>query len=275
VERDQFYNLLCNYTSLTRDEAEQLEALTKGFPYSQVIHNLAARAAQDNGLPSKDKLLHTSAIYSSDRAALKAVMTARPKARTEYKAAIAGAETLVSISSEETTEQLRQELYHDLASLKESKRLFELTIERLENERAKPLPDRKKEEPEPIPNKKKDEPEPIVDVPAMDTLIEEIKSTKKKIKPAGAKQKEQIEIIDQFIKTQPTISRPKTNSPIPDNDLTEPSTHFGENIVSETLVEILLKQGKKEKAIEALKKLIWKFPQKKAYFAAQIEDLRK
>ena len=50
---------------------------------------------------------------------------------------------------------------------------------------------------------------------------------------------------------------------------------FGDNIVSETLVEILLKQGKKDKAIEVLKKLIWKFPQKKAYFAAQIEDLKK
>ena len=58
-------------------------------------------------------------------------------------------------------------------------------------------------------------------------------------------------------------------------DLSEPSGHFGENIVSETLVEILLKQGKKEKAIEVLKKLIWKFPQKKTYFASQIEELRK
>jgi hypothetical protein len=50
---------------------------------------------------------------------------------------------------------------------------------------------------------------------------------------------------------------------------------FGDNIISETLVEILVKQGKKERAIEVLKKLIWKYPQKKAYFASQIEDLRK
>jgi hypothetical protein len=40
-------------------------------------------------------------------------------------------------------------------------------------------------------------------------------------------------------------------------------------------VEILIHQGKKERAIEVLKKLIWKFPQKKAYFAAQIEDLKR
>ena len=62
--------------------------------------------------------------------------------------------------------------------------------------------------------------------------------------------------------------------PADSSDLAEKSLLYGDNIVSETLVEILLKQGKKDKAIEVLKKLIWKFPQKKAYFAAQIEDLK-
>ena len=50
---------------------------------------------------------------------------------------------------------------------------------------------------------------------------------------------------------------------------------YGGRFVSETLVEILVKQGKKDRAIEVLKKLIWKYPQKKAYFASQIEDLKK
>jgi hypothetical protein len=36
----------------------------------------------------------------------------------------------------------------------------------------------------------------------------------------------------------------------------------------------LLSQGKKDKAVEVLRKLIWKFPQKKSYFAAQIEELK-
>jgi ABC-type Zn uptake system ZnuABC Zn-binding protein ZnuA len=37
----------------------------------------------------------------------------------------------------------------------------------------------------------------------------------------------------------------------------------------------MIKQGKHEKAIDIYKKLIWKFPQKKAYFATQIEELKK
>ena len=60
------------------------------------------------------------------------------------------------------------------------------------------------------------------------------------------------------------------------SDLAEvKSGEFADNIISETLAEILIRQGKKEKAIEVYRKLIWKFPQKKVYFAAQIEELKK
>jgi hypothetical protein len=107
-------------------------------------------------------------------------------------------------------------------------------------------------------------------------IIEEIASSKETIEPENEKQKEQLEMIDQFIKTQPSISNAKDKPMnITSGDLSTIKTgEFSDNIVSETLVDILLKQGKKDKAIEVLKKLIWKFPQKKAYFAAQIEELK-
>ncbi|HRI78833.1 MAG TPA: tetratricopeptide repeat protein, partial [Cyclobacteriaceae bacterium] len=108
--------------------------------------------------------------------------------------------------------------------------------------------------------------------PTNDPLIEQIKTTKKKLKVENPKQKEQNEIIDKFIKIQPSI--PKAKPAESASDLSEDSGMFSDNIVSETLVEILLKQGKKDKAVEVLKKLIWKFPQKKAYFAAQIDSLK-
>ena len=109
-----------------------------------------------------------------------------------------------------------------------------------------------------------------------DQLIDEIKTSKKKIQPESNRQKEQIELINQFIKAQPRISPQKSKPDNPSNvDFSLPSSEFGDNIISETLVKILLSQGKKEKAIEVLRKLIWKFPQKKSYFAAQIEELKK
>jgi hypothetical protein len=109
-----------------------------------------------------------------------------------------------------------------------------------------------------------------------DELIEQIRNTKDEIIPESDKQKEQIELINQFIKTQPSISSLKDRIIATASDLNPiKSGEFGDNIVSETLVEILIKQGKRDKAIEVLKKLIWKYPQKKSYFASQIEDLKK
>jgi hypothetical protein len=107
-------------------------------------------------------------------------------------------------------------------------------------------------------------------------LIDEI-ANKEALTPENEKLKEQLEMIDHFIRSAPSIAQSKEKPlPPPQGDLsTIKAGEFGDNIVSETLVEILLKQGKKDKAIEVLKKLIWKFPQKKAYFAAQIEDLKK
>jgi hypothetical protein len=158
-----------------------------------------------------------------------------------------------------------EEIKHDLERLREVKHEFEETVRKLESGTLSPPIDYD------ISQKKKKLIDPT------DNLLTEIKSSKKKVSPEGPKQKEQIEIIDQFIKTQPSIkgkvaSEEKT---IPKDDLSENNLIYNENIISETLAEILIKQGKKEKAIDVLKKLIWKFPQKKAYFAAQIEDLKK
>jgi hypothetical protein len=107
-------------------------------------------------------------------------------------------------------------------------------------------------------------------------LIKDIITSKEEITPESPKQKEQIDIINHFIQKQPSITSAKDKQPAPITDLNPIKTgEFSDNIVSETLVEILIKQGKKDKAVEVLKKLIWKYPQKKAYFASQIEELKK
>ena len=110
--------------------------------------------------------------------------------------------------------------------------------------------------------------------PSSESLLKQIETSHKPVLPDSKKQKEQLQIIDQFISKQPSISRtpPATNSA---PDLAEKGGDLIDSMVSETLVEILLRQGKKDKAIEVLRKLIWKFPQKKAIFAAQIDELKK
>lgn len=103
-------------------------------------------------------------------------------------------------------------------------------------------------------------------------------STKKKDKPTQTehiKSDDQHKIIDKFIKKEPSITAKATRKNSTNTeDLSQTSTTFNEELISENLANILVGQGKTGKAIDIYKKLIWKFPQKKAYFAAQIEKLK-
>lgn len=87
--------------------------------------------------------------------------------------------------------------------------------------------------------------------------------------------KKQDELIEKFIKTDPSLKIDKKEMPARQEDLSKPSISIDENLVSENLAIILIKQGKVDKAIDIYKKLIWKYPQKKAYFADRIKDLKK
>jgi hypothetical protein len=280
VEKDQFLSLVKNYTSLTKEEARELISMQDHFPYSQVIHHLCSRVAQDFNLDSRERLLHKSAIYATERAVLKVIMSARTVDRPPVERVVVKPETVRQEPKKEvhsagvqqknepvlSGQALRNNLLLELDKLKAVKHKFEQTVEEIEKANASAS----SAEPKKKIIKTNEGSEPV------DGFIDEIKTTKKKFKPEGPKQKEQIEIIENFIKTQPTISKSKLSVPPADSsDLAEKSLANGDNIVSETLVEILLKQGKKDKAIEVLKKLIWKIPQKKAYFAAQIEELKK
>jgi len=285
VEKERFHQLITNYTALSQEEAQVVLGLQRNFPYSQVLHGLAARAAQDNNLNDKEHHLHLCAIYSTDRAVLKSVMTALQQPRVvveipiqkieqevkeqvvpvldEPKSVNPKAEPEVKVIQTPTNlsgDELYNEVMHDIEILRDRKAKFEQLVSDLENEL-------------PVSADSKSKKAKVTDPD--EGLLKEIKTQKKKIKPEGEKQKEQIDIIDQFIKIQPTMPKVKAIEGQPKTDLAEPSVTYSDNIVSETLVEILLKQGKKEKAVEVLKKLIWKFPQKKAYFAARIEELKK
>jgi tetratricopeptide (TPR) repeat protein len=85
----------------------------------------------------------------------------------------------------------------------------------------------------------------------------------------------QQEIIQNFLKSKPTINRfSNTTDTQPNKDLSKTSTIGTEDLVSETLANILLKQGKIKKAIEAFEKLKLKYPEKSTYFAARIQQIK-
>jgi hypothetical protein len=305
VETPEFLRVLQHFPDTSFQEAEAVLTLKENYPFSQVLHTLSARVSKDHDFSNSKSELQLAAVYSADRAVLKDIMEAS-KDEGVFSVGKLGNETLPKGGLD-----LANTVLEDLAKLHQLKQNFELlfidgpvsTQTPVEPDTSEPIAPKPVEvstqDNEGVSLKSKKErivqlakaftspvEETVLQVEpgfkskrrkkdAMDNFIDQIAVSKQELTPESEKHKEQIEIIDQFIKIQPSISGTKDKQG-QNNDLTTIKTgEFGDHIISETLVEILLKQGKKEKAVEVLKKLIWKFPQKKAYFAAQIEELRK
>jgi len=81
-------------------------------------------------------------------------------------------------------------------------------------------------------------------------------------------------LIDQFIKTEPSIKIDLNRLPDRRN-LAEESTTEKFELVSETLASIYEKQGRYEKALIMYEKLLLANPEKSSYFAPLIENLKK
>ncbi len=92
-----------------------------------------------------------------------------------------------------------------------------------------------------------------------------------------SKQTEQQQLIENFIKLNPSLSRFDLKFDEDQKqleDLSIPKLTIGEHLISENLAVILHKQGKVQKAVNIYEKLILKFPEKKAYFASCIEKIK-
>ncbi|MFM7855337.1 MAG: hypothetical protein ACKO96_26280 [Flammeovirgaceae bacterium] len=270
MEKHQFNLLVTRFNSLRQAEVNVVSGLLKSYPYSQVLHVLSARGCHDLNLEGKEKWLEESAVYSTDRSVLRWAMTAL---RVEIDpsdpvdsipSGVSQPTTIINDSSsnnlklelqivpDQIEERFYEQVAQDLADLQQSKKRFEAMIAKLESTTY----------------------HAIDPVNLEESLIKELEQHAKKRVKIDAKQKEQAEIIEKFVKTQPIIPKPKS-APSTQVDLTEKSAVLSKEVISETLVDLLVKQGKKDRAIEMLKKLIWKFPQKKTYFAARIQELKK
>lgn len=82
------------------------------------------------------------------------------------------------------------------------------------------------------------------------------------------------EVIEKFIREEPII-QPLQAEKLDLENKARRSSEDQYSLVTETLAKIYLEQGLYPKAIEVYKKLVLKYPEKNAYFAARITELEK
>ena len=81
-----------------------------------------------------------------------------------------------------------------------------------------------------------------------------------------------INLIDDFIDKNPSISRVDKNQEITDIELE--NVFSPEELMTETLAKVFLKQKKYGKALKAYRILSLKYPEKNAFFAVQINKIK-
>ncbi len=88
-----------------------------------------------------------------------------------------------------------------------------------------------------------------------------------------ALRKKEMDLIDNFLSAKPeTIAI--SDKKVKELDLEQRNTAPQEEILSETLANIYIKQGHKNKAIAIFEKLHLKYPEKSVYFARRITELK-
>jgi hypothetical protein len=100
-------------------------------------------------------------------------------------------------------------------------------------------------------------------------LEDELSVTKESI------ENDKSDLIDQFIHGVIADTPLIELSPESGKLLSEQSNQIGEDLITETLAGVYVKQGLYHEALKSYEKLSLKFPEKNSYFATQIEKIKK
>jgi len=270
VKKEHFNQLVEDYSKVDSHFGE-LEKLMVKYPYSQPVRMLNVKSCSTLDVKKYKQRLALAAFYTSDRNVLRSLIEkgkvpsdflkkdhrTRPGIEAKIKKATSTSQPRILANKKIDAEQLRKEVLANLELLQKNKSLF-LNLDDIKFSPKKTS-------------------KGLVKKKTAATVKKKQGKSKEIVKKASVKktpQENKKELIDKFIADEPRIT-PKKILDENQSDLSKASSELMEDLVSENLAVIFANQGKNIKAIEIYKKLIWKFPQKKASFAAQIEKLKK
>ena len=263
MDRDRFNTLLLDPYQITDSDIRALNEYRKKYPFFQSLYVVVAKALRDRSHPKTDAFIKKAAIYSANRAHLKHIIEGdfefNPNPDPDPESPeIAKPEVPRSTQKKEEGPQNKEKT--GPAKPQEVEADHETSSESI--------------------------------TPKVDKDLEEIEATKRRIEALlngtvdrsnksgdGSKKpgQNQVEIIEKFIKDEPQIDIQRITEKEAESfqeDLASKSLKVSDTFETETLAKLMFKQGKYKKALDIYEKLRLKFPEKSAYFATRIEEIK-
>ena len=235
MNREKFDKFIENYDSNNEIFVSQMALLIEKYPYFQLPRFFLTKSLKDQNKNGLDMALNQLALYTANRGLLKQKIESKVKSTKKVK------DTKPSNTTKKTQ--------NNLQALAKEKKLKSQSIKKVRFSKDLKL-----------------------------SFLDWIKYTEenqkiqiqesKKLEPL----KNKLSIIDRFIEADPKISPMEKNEPI---ESLINGDFNSEELMTESLAKILLRQKKYKKAIKAYKILSLKYPEKNVFFAGQIQKIKK
>ena len=235
MNREKFDKFIENYNSKDEILVSQMALLIEKYPYFQLPRFFLTKSLKDQNKNGLDIALNQLALYTANRGLLKQKIESKVKSTKIVK----------DTKPSNTTKKIQ----NNLQALAKEKKLKSQSNKKVRFSKDLKL-----------------------------SFLDWIKYTEenqniqiqesKKLEPL----KNKLLIIDRFIEADPKISPLENNETIE----SEIKGDFNsEELMTESLAKILLRQKKYKKAIKAYKILSLKYPEKNVFFAGQIQKIKK
>jgi hypothetical protein len=284
MDNNLFYSCLEGKETLSDSNLKSLEILIEKFPYFQVARTLYLNGLKQNKSEKFEQILRKTAAFAPDRLTLFFNLNpsdTEPGLRIDDEKEVVKKAEIKGITIEdEVTLVLVEDDNGNIKDISTSDNETATTETIKSDNDLLELGDSEKQ-----PGKHKTSEETYID-PQLYTLEvpkefieknEGVASSDDNVDTENAKQKPSSKkLIENFIETNPRIipKQKTTDLPKEQDDISLDSVKEPEDAISEKLAKIYAAQGLNKKAISIYEKLCLMFPEKRAYFAGQIEKLK-
>ena len=267
MDKATFEKLITSNNKISNTDAILLENLLEAFPYCQSAHLLIAKDCQQKKSMLYPKKLRKASTYILDRKVLHYFVTENESVIFKNnQTSIPTSKSLIE-DIEDTIREVKANKERALSQIKNSEKPNKVEFSHvIQSEKHKTILSTSETRlgDEIICSESKTTLEMFLAfLNDEDPILKTDKTPK------------QDEIINNFIKTEPKITRSISSTIITEttSDLSKTSTELKTELITENYALILLKQNKIEKAKEIYKKMMLKYPNKSAYFESKLNEI--